>query len=38
MSDKQSESLSALMDGELDELTTRRLFNEMDEDPTLKAQ
>jgi len=38
MSEKQSESLSALMDGELDELTMRRLLNEMDNDPTIKAQ
>lgn len=38
MSEKQSESLSALMDGELDELTMRRLLNEMDNDPAIKAQ
>lgn len=38
MSEKQSESLSALMDGELDELTLRRLFNEMESQPELKVQ
>jgi sigma-E factor negative regulatory protein RseA len=38
MSEKQTESLSALMDGELDELNMRRLFNDMDSDPTMKAQ
>jgi len=38
MTEKQSESLSALMDGELDELNTRRLFNEMDNDPNIKTQ
>lgn len=38
MSEKQSESLSALMDGELDELAVRRLFNDMDGNPNLKGQ
>lgn len=38
MSEKQSESLSALMDGELDELAMRRLFNDMESNPELKAQ
>jgi len=38
MTEKQTESLSALMDGELDELNMRRLFNEMENDPTIKAQ
>lgn len=38
MSEKQTESLSALMDGELDELSMQRLFNDMDNDPSIKAQ
>ena len=38
MSEKQTESLSALMDGELDELGMRRLLNDMDSDPNVKAQ
>lgn len=38
MSEKQTESLSALMDGELDELSMRRLLNDVDSDPAMKAQ
>ncbi|GAA6134488.1 anti sigma-E factor RseA C-terminal domain-containing protein [Oceaniserpentilla sp. 4NH20-0058] len=38
MSEKQTESLSALMDGELDELAMQRLFNEMDKDPSVQQQ
>ena len=38
MSEKQTESLSALMDGELDELSMRRLLNDMDNDPAMKDQ
>ncbi|MFT5592480.1 MAG: sigma-E factor negative regulatory protein RseA [Oceanicoccus sp.] len=38
MSEKQTESLSALMDGELDELSMRRVLNELDSDPAMKAQ
>lgn len=38
MSEKQPESLSALMDGELDELSMRRLLNDLDSDPAIKAQ
>ncbi len=36
MSDKLNESLSALMDGELDELALQRLLGKLDENPQLK--
>ncbi len=36
MSDKLNESLSALMDGELDELALHRLLGKLDEEPELK--
>ncbi|MGR6872955.1 sigma-E factor negative regulatory protein [Pseudomonas sp. HK3] len=38
MNEKQTESLSALMDGELDELSMRRVLGEVDNDPAMKAQ
>lgn len=36
MNDKHNESLSALMDGELDELALHRILNELDQNPELK--
>lgn len=36
MNDKHNESLSALMDGELDELTLHRMLNELEQNPSLK--
>ncbi len=37
MSDKENEALSALMDGELDEMSLRRTLNQLDDEPELKA-
>lgn len=34
MNDKHNESLSALMDGELDELTLHRMLNELEQNPS----
>ena len=36
MSDKENEALSALMDGELDEMALRRTLNQLDDEPELK--
>ena len=36
MSDKENEALSALMDGELDEMSLVRTLNQLDEEPELK--
>lgn len=36
MSDKENEALSALMDGELDEMALRRTLNQLDDEPKLK--
>ncbi|MEH6343686.1 MAG: sigma-E factor negative regulatory protein [Bermanella sp.] len=36
MNDKENEALSALMDGELDEMALRRTLNQLDDEPELK--
>lgn len=38
MSEKEYESLSALMDGEADEMSVHRLLGKVDKDPELKAK